>query len=206
LSLRYNNYIIIEIGDNFDAKYCNAQEKLGNNTLEKYEHYLRDETFRDAFKDFYYYFNDMEPNDKFNTKERKFFNPHLQIQSNLKITNVVSNNNNFNSFIGNQFFKLDNSGAVNINDNQSLHKNYASKESVVNNPKIAQDRAMSNIDSRFTKIKLMSNSGSTNSLIKNYRQSSGNNMISNNSTSNSSNSFNINAMGRRSGSTANINY
>jgi hypothetical protein len=73
---------IPKIGDNFDAKYCNAPEKLGNNTREKYEQYLREESFKDCFKDFYFYSNEFDPNDKCNSKDKKLFNPHLNIQSN----------------------------------------------------------------------------------------------------------------------------
>jgi serum/glucocorticoid-regulated kinase 2 len=86
------------IGDNFDAKYCNAPEKLGNNTREKYDQYLRDETFKDAFKDFYFYYNDFDPNDKNNSKEKKLFNPHLNIQSNYSRS---STNSNVREYIGN---------------------------------------------------------------------------------------------------------
>ena len=81
---------IPKIGDNFDAKYCNAPEKLGNNTREKYEQYLREESFKDCFKDFYFYSNEFDPNDKCNSKDKKLFNPHLNIQSNYsKSTNSL---------------------------------------------------------------------------------------------------------------------
>ncbi len=75
---------IPKIGDNFDAKYCNAQEKIGNITREKYEHYLREESFKDVFKDFYFYFNEYDPVDKNNTNTKKFYNPHLNIQTNYQ--------------------------------------------------------------------------------------------------------------------------
>lgn len=96
--------LIIQVGDNFDSKYCNAQEKIGNNTREKYDQYLRDESYKDAFKDFYYYHNNIEPNDKFNTKERKFVNPHLQIQSNSKTTTYGANVNSINSYVSKFIF------------------------------------------------------------------------------------------------------
>jgi hypothetical protein len=64
-------------GDNFDAKYCNTPDKIGLNTKEKYDKYLKDESFKEAFKDFYYYYNEHDDNDKNNSNERKFHNPHL---------------------------------------------------------------------------------------------------------------------------------
>ena len=70
-------------GDNFDAKYCNAQEKLGNNTLEKYANYLKDEGYKDAFKDFYHYNNELDANDKNNTTEQEI------LQSSYKYSNQL---------------------------------------------------------------------------------------------------------------------
>lgn len=40
---------------------------------------MRDDSYKDSFKDFNYYFNEVDPNDKNNSKEKKFFNPHLNI-------------------------------------------------------------------------------------------------------------------------------
>ena len=73
---------IIQSAENFDSKYCNAAEKLGNNTLERYQTYLKDEKNKHEFKEYYYYFNEFDPNDKANTKGEKFFNPHLNISAN----------------------------------------------------------------------------------------------------------------------------
>ena len=148
---------IPKIGDNFDSKYCNAPEKIGNETREKYESYLRDEKYKDVFKDFYYYYNDMDENDKFNTKEKKLYNPHLSL-----ITNTQNNNQD---------------------------------QSVKQKEKINE---VSNIDTKFKKIKAMSSSGSTGSLIRQYRQSSSIGVTSNSTSS----SF----VFRKSGSTSNLKY
>jgi len=40
------------MGDNFDKKYCEAPDKIGLETKEKYEKYLRDESTQIIFKDF----------------------------------------------------------------------------------------------------------------------------------------------------------
>ncbi len=88
---------IPKAGDNFDAKYCNTPEKIGNDTRAKYESYIREESFKDIFKDFYYYFNEYDPNDKNNTTEKKFFNPHLNMTSNYStknFNNVDANSTN----------------------------------------------------------------------------------------------------------------
>jgi hypothetical protein len=79
---RIDSPFIPKVGDNFDAKYCNAIEKIGNDTREKYEQFLREDSYKDSFKDFSYYFNEQDPNDKNNSKEKKFNNPHLNIPNN----------------------------------------------------------------------------------------------------------------------------
>ncbi len=39
-------------GDNFDAKYTSQVEKLGNDTRERYDNYLRNESLKEAFRCF----------------------------------------------------------------------------------------------------------------------------------------------------------
>lgn len=92
-------------GDNFDAKYCNTPEKIGLETMEKYETYLKDEESKQTFKDFFFYFNDLDENDPKNSKEKKYYNPHL---------NIVNNNENDKSnMTGNQ------SSTYNMKENYS---------------------------------------------------------------------------------------
>ena len=73
-----------KLGDNFDVKYCNALEKIGNATREKYEQYLREDFCKEVFKDFYFNSNELDSNDKNTTINKKFFNPHLNIQTDFK--------------------------------------------------------------------------------------------------------------------------
>lgn len=152
--------------------------------MEKYANYLKDEGYKDAFKDFYHYNNEFDAGDKNNTTEKKFYNPHINIQTNNSKNNLSSNTNLANGYT----YQQD-----------------------ISNPatnRIIQDK-LSNIDTKFSKIKMMSSSGSTNSLLRHYRQSSsvnGNTGVSSNSTSSTnSNNYN-NQLGRRSGSSANLNY
>jgi hypothetical protein len=142
-------------GDNFDAKYCNAPDKIGENTKEKYEGYMRNETYKDAFKEFYFYLNEFDPNDKNNSKEIKFPNPHVNITLNKSITQPIDTN------------QIDGNTT-----NNCIKTN------------IDKPKETATLDSKFSKIKLMSTSGSSNSLLRHYRQLSTNN-LSNNSTSSS---------------------
>jgi hypothetical protein len=103
---------------------------------------MREETFKEAFRDFYYYFNENDPSDKNNTFEKKFYNPHTSM-------------GNRNSYT----FDSDNSSSTGTHTGDKAISN-------------------SNVDNKFSKIKIMSNSNN-NSLLRHYRQPSA---ISNNST------------------------
>lgn len=72
------------IGDNFDSKYCNAPDKININTQEKYDQYLKDEAVKPSFEDFYFYFNENDPNDVNNTNEKKFYNSHSSLMNTAK--------------------------------------------------------------------------------------------------------------------------
>ena len=88
---RIDPAFVPKVGDNFDAKYCNAIEKIGNDTREKYEQFMREDSYKEAFKDFNYYFNELDPNDKNNSKEKKFSNPHLNIPNNYQRNSIKDN-------------------------------------------------------------------------------------------------------------------
>jgi hypothetical protein len=88
--------------------------------MERYQNYLREEKYKDAFKDFYFYYNELDVNDKNNTKEQKFTNPHLNIQTNYaNMTNrqnvdyqsgemspVIGNTNSRSSSLDTKFSKI----------------------------------------------------------------------------------------------------
>jgi hypothetical protein len=117
-------------GDNFDAKYCNTPDKIGNDTKEKYERYLRDETYKDAFKEFYFYHNEYDANDKNNSNEKKFLNPHLYsiVNSRNQLSNETeSPHYNYEKTIGSslsvedKFSKIKNMSSSNSNNTLLRH-------------------------------------------------------------------------------------
>jgi len=178
---------IPKIGDNFDAKYCNAPDKIGNDTKEKYDSYLRDQNFKEIFKCFTFY-NDgnkeetgknKNSNSSY-TKDIKFSNPHLNVSN-----YIVPNNNqsliDLNRYENNINKDLNQSGLINERNRSLIEKNPSN-----------------NIENKFLKLKKQSNSSSTANLLRQYKQSS----ISQNTT----NSTTINYLNRRSGSTTNLNY
>ena len=180
-----------KVGDNFDAKYCNAPEKIGQDTKEKYEVYLRDDSFKHAFRNFTYYNEELheelakKTNNRNNTsytKDMKFINPHLNI-TNYGCTPLTQN-----------------TLTPSILSSRGSHSN-VSKETtsiLLEKMKLANDKNPSNnIENKFLKLKKQSNSSSTASLLRQYRQSN----VSLNSTNTS-----INYIHKRSGSTSNLNY
>lgn len=44
-----------KIGDNFDKKYCEAPDKIGEETKERYDKLLKEEASKQVFKDFVYF-------------------------------------------------------------------------------------------------------------------------------------------------------
>ncbi len=182
---------IPKVGDNFDAKYCNAPEKIGNDTKDKYEAYLRDENMKGIFRYFTYHNDENEDfgnknkssNSSAYTKDIKFVNPHANISN----YNYPDNKDPFNK-LSDKGSSRDLSGPLSSSSvSQSLDR-----------MKFSNDKNPSNnIENKFLKLKKQSNSSSTASLLRQYRQSN----ISQNSTSTS-----INYINKRSGSTTNLNY
>lgn len=191
---------IPKVGDNFDSKYCNAPEKIGMDTKEKYENYLRNESFKDAFKGFTHNQVNSEENEKKNIKESKtqniknnqsaliintrealknmkFNNPHMNISNISMSTTNLKKDCSF-SYLNNS--QLENKNSVNSINQDNKNCN------------------LSNIENKFLKMKKQAaSSSSTSSLLRQYKMSN----ISNNSTSTS-----INYLHRRTGSTANFQH
>ena len=65
-------------GDNFDYRYCNAPDRSGVNTLERYRNIVNSSKYKETFVDFHYFnrfYKSMNDNNFENRKE--FKNPHL---------------------------------------------------------------------------------------------------------------------------------
>lgn len=82
-------------GDNFDQKYCNAPEKIGINTQERYHNTMNSLRYKEVFNDFLY-FNRVAYQNKTslvveNLSKVKIRNPHL-IYVNEQLTNKHTDN------------------------------------------------------------------------------------------------------------------
>jgi hypothetical protein len=84
-----------KLGDNFDAKYCQAPDKFGENTKENYELIIQRETIQDFFRKFTFIQQDEERkqqsvNVSYKTS-KKFINPHTSLSSSVELTTRVTN-------------------------------------------------------------------------------------------------------------------
>ncbi len=70
---------IPKTGDNFDEKYCQAQDKLGQNTKENYENLIKRETIQGYFRKFTFISN--QDNKRKVIPDIKFINPHSSLVS-----------------------------------------------------------------------------------------------------------------------------
>lgn len=110
--------------DNFDHKYCNAMEKQGIDTQERYIEILQHLNYKNVFDDYFYFSIDITANANDNMKDFVFVNPHEA--SFNKSHNENSSNNRpkrlANSASTNQinYIKLDSKNS-NTNDNNPFY-------------------------------------------------------------------------------------
>ena len=105
-------------GDNFDQKYCNAQDRNGANTLQRYKNILAHQKYKETFLDFKYFNRFYKNNNENNDNKKEFINPHLiyleedKKENENKIINDRNNNKDdiksWNNLflIGNEHYKL----------------------------------------------------------------------------------------------------
>ncbi len=96
------------IGDNFDKKYCNQEEKIGSVLKKKYQKYLSDPNYANAFDNFDYYGDLLDNGENMNKYKNikngenfikeEFINPHsdgnfnsLIFEDNIKSINNIGN-------------------------------------------------------------------------------------------------------------------
>ena len=102
-------YIPSSVKENFDKKYCEGEDEVGEETIERYELYFQSELYGDVFKN--YTFINMNYVKKYNKKR------------NQQKTNVFNNANNNISKGKNMFYTIDkdnmNNNNYNLNESTS---------------------------------------------------------------------------------------
>jgi len=125
--------------ENFDYKYCNQEEHIGINTLERYRKIISKDSYKKAFKDYLYYDrrNDKKINDMIDEEEGILSdganNNNIEIISDNKKRNkkdrLNSNNNKTINSINNRFSEDSFDITDNVNNNNSIShsRNYSCK-------------------------------------------------------------------------------
>ena len=107
--------------DNFDYKFCNSIEKIGEKTKERYDKILKNNNFETIFNDYYYYDRKLKKNIGDEIKDIiKFKNPHLlyEIQYDIRIEKN-RNRENKKFFIENKNYSEN--GFNDINDSYNIY-------------------------------------------------------------------------------------
>ena len=88
---------IPEKKDNFDKRYCESIDKIGEETKMRYEEILGGESYKNSFKNFYYNKDEVESKKKLEKKIKNEENNNNKIlKEKVTITTNSTNNNNIN--------------------------------------------------------------------------------------------------------------
>jgi serine/threonine protein kinase len=156
--------------ENFDKEYCEGEEKIGEDTIERYNEYIQSELFEGLFHNYTYVDMMLITN-----YQKSYNNIYEKINYNLtyKNTNYNINNNNFNKLILNTF---------NSNRDVSHNLTISSQNKSNISQKISKLNDISNKINLYKKEKEKKTEDDNNNLIKVVDQSGTN---TNKDTSNS---------------------
>ena len=165
--------------DNFDFKYCNAPDKNGVNTQERYYNIMNSVRYKEIFLD-YYYFNRFSIMKNDIEKEKQFINPHeIYEEDNINYENKDYNDD-------------DNNNNNKINKDNNYYNRYHNIKNKIlfdsNNESKLSNRTIYHNSS----LKKLSSSHSTNLYLKGIKKSSNNSgfLSANSSMVNNSNMSN----------------
>ena len=151
----YNKKIIPSFkpppGDNFDKKYCNQEEKINASMKAKYEKYLSDPNYVNAFDNFDFYGDLLG-----------------EYKKNKKCKIIIKNGENFikedfiNPHENNQDKYKDKNNILGDIDNNNINNNYIIEENVT-------EENNEDIEKKIVKNLQESNSGSNQVLMRHYK-------------------------------------
>ena len=148
--------------ENFDKKYCEGEDKVGETTLERYELYFNSELYEGVFKN-YTYINKIYLNEYNN-------NRNIKIQNVKMINNdaALNKNKNFNTI------NYERNSSMKDNNETTLEKNtieYDSKLKLKNNKENIDENIINNND-KINNINFNERNNNKKQFYKNNRQSS----------------------------------
>ena len=131
--------------ENFDKEYCEGDEKIGDQTLERYEEYTQSECFEGLFENYTYM--DLGDVDNYQKKYGK-------IKDETKINNKIYNKTNYN--VNSNLLKDENFKTISLNKDTKNSLSNKSFHSHHNSPKIANIKIITNYinNSKKNKFKI----------------------------------------------------
>ena len=167
--------------DNFDKRYCESADRIGNNTKERYEKYMKDDGFSNLFINFTYYNiggEDYTLNDKeiYNNYDNEIYNDfyHNQIKKSLKIKSKGNINVNYNrnnkslsittSFVAKQSNKKINNGNNILNNSTINNKSLSQRSDRGKSPVSARKISLIGSNNKYDKLKKSSTTNMNSSL------------------------------------------
>ena len=103
-------------GDNFDKKYCEGADKIGNDTYERYQSYVKNDNFKDVFRNYTFSNVDSKENEH-SGKSPTISNHHRTPSKNISasVSNISINQSSSN-------YNLLNKAKIKISDSLILSK------------------------------------------------------------------------------------
>lgn len=168
---------IPRIGDNFDKRYCESQDKLGNDTLERYQKYIRDVNFPNVFLNFTC-INNEDTVEEVEVKGKLYSNKPTSLSS--KLTNSKYNINLLKNKVKivnstNNLLNIKNSPSQKIIQNvNNFYNNYLGKVSSISESRSnlnSGNTVSKHISNKENKTSTLFDSVSNNSSMKNIKGS-----------------------------------
>ena len=122
--------------ENFDYKYCNQEEHIGINTLERYRKIVNKDNYKKVFKDYLYYDrrNDKKINDMIH-EEENILNDGTNNNNNNNI--IISDNNDNNRQNSNNNKTIN---GININNTRISEVSFDLNDNINNNKSLSHSR------------------------------------------------------------------
>ena len=190
-------YIPSSVKENFDKKYCEGEDEVGEETIERYELYFQSELYGDVFKN--YTFINMNYVKKYNKKR------------NQQKTNVLNNAINSINKGKNMFYTIDkdnmNNNNYNLNDstNNDIQKKVDLKKYTIDYDSNLQLEKNTKEEGNTIKFERNKNEDNNIKMNNNKNEKINMNNFSNNKISKSTKNLFSKNYGKSSASTTNLN-
>lgn len=190
-----------KIQEPWDPKYIKAPEKQGLDTKERYENIMRSDSYKTVFSDYYYYFNPEDPNDPQNQTFRILPCDHDKLQNGISKHSSISNSQSREKQaeenpVSQRIIDKQKSSATSYLPNSQLGQPQSIYKKIDGNS--GDIKVMTNIESKFSKIKQLSNSTSANNILRQYRVSGASSYINNNNNAGIMNNSGLSSGGNKS--------